>query len=341
MSRQYLGLSGLAMVLVVLRHALELGTTWQGHTTLTTGPELFLYSILHSLGPIAVPLFLFVSGGFTAYAARGNPPRLTWQWLQSTLLRLFWPYLLWSSVFYLFIFLQRDEGYSLFGYVKNLLVGYPFHFIPLLVFFYILSPLLAYCARRYALITLGVIALYQIFLGLARQPEVWGVALPSWTELFVPPIISGTFATWGIYFPLGLVLGLQGKHAKTVLQRYRWALVGTTALFYLLAMWRVHPGFGSLYPLTGVLLAPIVRRDQIPWVTWFEEVGKRSYGVYLTHLLVISLGLIVVETFMPGLFAHPWLLSAGLFAAGLFLPLFVMQLTWRLPARATWRYVFG
>jgi hypothetical protein len=48
-----------------------------------------------------------------------------------------------------------------------------------------------------------------------------------------------------------------------------------------------------------------------------------------------------VAAFAPGLAAYPWLLSAALFAAGLFLPLLIMQLVWKLPPRATWRYVFG
>ncbi len=348
MSRQYVALSGLAMVLIVLHHSIDLQVSEllsHGHEIAYQWQNLILV-MLHRSGKPAVPLFLFISGSFIAYAARGNPPKLSWHTARSSILRLLWPYLVWSMVFYLLVFVQRGEAQSPLGYVKNLLVGYPFHFIPLLIFYYAISPLLAPLSRRFGLALLLVIGAYQVVLIMIEYPGTLGITLPSWADYLSPPILGGTLALWAIYFPLGMVIGLNLKQVKPVLRRFVWVLAAVTILFYALdvldtAALADFPAAVHIYPLTLVLMAPLVSRNAIPAVKSFEAVGKNTYGVYLTHLIVIDLALLVIYTFAPWLLPLPLLTVAIVFVLALGIPMLVMDLMARGRARSVYRYMFG
>lgn len=348
MNRQFPALSGIAIALVVLHHTIDLqlgwfadlgipmAGTWQGNTLV----------VLHRLGKVAVPLFLFVSGSFIAYAAQGNPPRLSWQTVRSALTRLAWPYLLWSCVFYVMVFAQKGEVHSPLGYVKSLLVGYPFHFVPLLAAYYAIAPFLARFAKRYGVWLLAAILAAQIVLINLVYPGTWGFTFPASFSALVPPVLGGTFALWGIYFPLGLVYSLNAKRVQPWLRRAMWPLLALTLLFYgldvlhtaglLHAPYAVH-----IYPLTFLGLAPLVKRNAIPAVKQFEEIGKRSYGLYLTHLIVISLIYWAIGAFAPQLFRYPLALTPPVFALALGLPLLLMRATAHLPNRGAYRYAFG
>jgi peptidoglycan/LPS O-acetylase OafA/YrhL len=53
-------------------------------------------------------------------------------------------------------------------------------------------------------------------------------------------------------------------------------------------------------PLPLMLVLPLIQRKAIPLVSWFETLGKRSYGLYLTNLLVITLLVALVKAAHPG-----------------------------------------
>jgi peptidoglycan/LPS O-acetylase OafA/YrhL len=348
MNRQSVALGGLAIVLVVLHHAIDFEFLWLQNLGFSVAgkPEFYLLAPLHKLGPIAVPLFLFISGGFVAYAARGNPPRLSRHSVQSALLRLLWPYLVWSTVSYLMVYWQNGERYSLAGYLKNYIVGYPYHFVPLLLFFYTISPILAYWAKRYGSAVVVAFALYQIVLVIVKYPAEFGLILPSWAEYLSPPILGYTLAMWGVYFPLGMVVALDGQRWRPWLERCRWPLVVLTLAFFVIDILNmllpVHIWMAVyIYPLTFVLLAPQIKRQWIPAVGEFEYIGKRSYGVYFTHLLVMNLLFLGVQHWAPWLIESPLLVVSVVFLLAIGIPLLVMHLFSAMPSRMAYRYVFG
>lgn len=352
MNRQFVALSGLAMILIVLNHAVHMSLEFPAELgyALVSGWPRFLLTLLQSFGVFAVPVFLFISGSFVAYAASAasrtaSPISLKFIW--SGLRHILWPYLLWSVIFYGVIYLQYGQQFSPLGYAKNLIVGYPFHFVPLLMLFYIVSPLLIPLARRYGALLLIATGLVQLALLNIREPGMFLFEFPAFTARLFPPVIGNSFADWGIYFPMGLVFSLHARALKPYLLRWRWAFVAATVIIFVLGLLHVQglvtaPWARFLCPVPLLFVIPVVERRAIPAVAQLEMVGKRSYGLYLTHLIVIDLLLVFMRFLFPTLLNYQLLLVPILFSAGVALPLLLMNvMSQRAQARKVYRYVFG
>jgi peptidoglycan/LPS O-acetylase OafA/YrhL len=126
----------------------------------------------------------------------------------------------------------------------------------------------------------------------------------------------------------------------------RHILLGATVVLFVLA-WLHFSGridfvlAKYLCPVPFVLCLPLVQRQKIPFLKQLESVGKRSYGVYLTHLLVLDLLLWGISALTPGALDYPALLVPILLILGLVIPLAVMDGVARLPTRGAYRYLFG
>jgi hypothetical protein len=334
---------------MVLSHSITMGLDTQrlGYPPLAEGWLYYLLLVLKELGIFVVPTFLFVSGCFFSYAAQGsNPPSLSWKVVRTGLRRLLWPYLFWSVAFYMLIYFRWDVAYTPLGYLKNLLVGYPFHFIPLIAFYYLLSPFLVRFARRFGLALIVIIGLYQLLLINIVYPGTLGVFFPDWMHIFAPPVLRTTLALWAIYFPLGLVYNINAKQMLPRLQRARWAFLIITAVLFVISLLDVFsvirfPLASFICPTTFVLVSTTIRRESIPKVRTLEKLGKKSYGLYLTNLLFMDLVLFGIHLFVPRLFSYPVLLPPILFALTMGVALATMNGFTRLPARTMYRYVFG
>ena len=344
MNRQFTALSGVAMLLIVLNHTIVMGAgvpVSYGFPAIQGGVRVVL-SLLQSLGVFAVPIFLFISGAFVSYAARGEPPRLSARFLIGGLSHIWWPYLFWSLIFYAVVFLQFGQRYSLLGYGKNLLVGYPFHFVPLLLLFYALSPVLVKLGRSHSLLLIAAIGLGQLLL----MTLVHAGLFPERMRVLVPPVIGRNLAIWAVYFPLGLLYGLHMRAMLPVLKKARAWLVLLTVVFFIVGVLHYSgvvdlPLAGFLPPLPFVLLLPVIDRGSIPLVNVLEAIGKRSYGLYLTHLLVLDLTLWAIGVFGIGLFNYRLALLPLLFPFAVRVPLTLMDVLTRSPVRPIYRYLMG
>ena len=309
MSRQLGALRGLAIVLVVLNHSID-ALTWVPHEAIYPAIDAvysFILSIFNELGVLAVPMFLFISGSFFAYAARGNRSELSWKPVRNNLKHILWPYLIWSTVFYALVFVWKDERYSALGYATKLLVGYPFHFVPILVFWYLVSPVLVRFCDRYGWALIAVIGIYQLVLFNLVYSGAYGFRFPTWMHLLVPKIISITMADWAIFFPLGLICGLKAKSVNPMLAKLKWILLGSTLLMLALSFLNtkaiLHAPLAGIAAATAfVLYMPSIKREAIPLYQQLEKVGKKSYGLYLLNLIVLSLVVIIIGAIAPGLF---------------------------------------
>ncbi len=273
MNRQFAALQGIAILIVVLNHTIHMGTVIPqefGYPPVGVISQLFLL-VLSQLGMFAVPSFLFVSGCFFAYASRGDQSKLSYKTVLTGLRHIFWPYLIWSIIFYYIIYIGQGIIYPISGYLKNLIVGYPFDFIPLLAFFYVISLILVRLCKHIGWILIGLIALYQITLLNLVYPGILGFIFPSWVYFLKPPVISHTMAEWGIYFPLGLVYSLNANRLSPQLIRFKWLLVSSIAITFIVAYLNaasvlVFRLADHICPLLFLLAFTIVKRNSIPMV---------------------------------------------------------------------------
>jgi peptidoglycan/LPS O-acetylase OafA/YrhL len=348
MGRQFPALGGLAILVVALHHAITLGleAAARSGAPAPTGVEGFVVKLLFTIGTFAVPIFLFISGSFVAYAARGDTRGLFRSFLSASLMRLWWPYLLWSLVSYVVVFLWKGERHSSLGYAKNLAVGYPFHFVPLLAFFYLLSPVLVRIGRRLPGVLIGAVALYQLTLLCLLHPEAVGIELPQGLKILAPPVLRSTLAIWGICFPLGLVYGLWAPTLLAHLRPLRWAMIAITASLFTVDL--LSPlGSASLtavrvvYSAAFLLLVPLIKRDEIPFAPFLERIGRRAYGIYLTHLNILMLMLLMMERVAPDGFGTFVALIPFLLVPAVGIPLFLMNALSRSRLTLVYRYAFG
>jgi peptidoglycan/LPS O-acetylase OafA/YrhL len=348
MNRHFPALRGLAILLVVVNHAITLtldGVRTHGFPPLPGWERVVLVG-LRSLGLVAVPIFLFLSGYFAVYAMRGKPMAAAYRSVRLSLQHMLIPYLLWSIVFYLGIYVLLGEAYTVLEYVKFLLVGYPFNFVPLLVLFYLASPLLIRVAQRWPSVVLIGIGLYQLFLAFVQLPGLLGVTLPAWAVYLTPPGLRLTMALWGIFFPLGLVFSLHEGAAKSLVQRGWIALAVASLGLYLLATLDVlglivAPLAGVVLPVAVIPLMVLVRREVIPAATSLEHLGRNAYALYLTNLLLISLVLAGALALAPLLYLVPILLAALAGAVAIALPTMAAAALARSPRPRLRLYVFG
>jgi peptidoglycan/LPS O-acetylase OafA/YrhL len=347
-NRHFAALRGLAIVLVVLDHAIDMSLVEFGRAGLLP-PSGFTHWFLvafRQLGTIAVPLFLFLSGCFMVYAVIGREIPVAYRIVASSLRYIIVPYLVWSLIFYVVAYLLQYERLPLAAYVKGLLVGYPFNFVPILVFFYVLGPLLVLAVRRQPWLVLAAIFGYQLFLLNVNSPGALGVVFPSWTWWLSPPIVRSTLAKWAIYFPLGVVYGLHGKAILEPLRRIWLPLAATGIVLYGLRVAAIIQDWDAralavVSPIPLILLCIVIKRERIPLAGRLEQYGRKSYGLYLTNLIVISLLLAGIQVVTPWLLPHLIVVIPVLFVVTLNVPFWVMTLAESPPARLIQRFVFG
>jgi peptidoglycan/LPS O-acetylase OafA/YrhL len=253
---------------------------------------------------------------------------------------------IWSLVYYALVYFLEGETYSLAGYAKNLVVGYPFNFVPLLLAFYAVAPVLARLGQRFPWLTLLAMGGYQLFVINVLKPGTLGFAFPDWAYALTPPALRVSVAVWGIFFPLGMVYSLHAARWLPVLQRV-WPVLALAAvvLFALAALQELSlvnaPLADILCPVGVILLFPLVRRDRLPFLGALEQLGKRAYGLYLTNLIVLNLVLALIHALAPWAFGQLLLLTLVVFALTLTLPRLLMNAVERLPYPKAHRYVFG
>lgn len=148
-----------AILAVLLIHTTT-RTLEASHYNLNAFP---LSIFLNQIARFAVPMFFMISGFVLELNYDGNTS--FWQYLKKRFSRIFIPYLFWSGVYYLFVYKVHSTGFF-----QDILTGnasYQLYFIPSLLIFYLIFPLLhkiyKIISNRWVLITLGVIELGLLY----------------------------------------------------------------------------------------------------------------------------------------------------------------------------------
>jgi len=328
LNRSFPALRGLAILLVVLNHSIDMSLNYarsQGIVTLPYWVQILLF-FLSGLGIFAVPIFLYLSGAFFSYAASQDNLKTNYKIVWTNVKHVAIPYVIWSLIFYLEIYFLHDQKFSVLEYFKNLVVGYPFNFVPLLIFYYLLSPLIIRAIKVLGWVVIGLIGAYQLALLNIIFPGILGFRFPDWVHIFSPPIISSTLAEWAIFFPLGLIYVKRITGLTRFIEKTKWVWLGLTVLLYAIAFLDVldliHQPLARYFaPVTFILLTSIFKRNAIPYVKQFEALGKKAYGMYLMNLILLDLLLFMIERLIPGVLAFYLLLIPVMSILALIIPL--------------------
>lgn len=363
---------GLAILAVVLSHAPYYGLTalsdggWWGYRAGQSPPtpdwhwvgNLNYYALIgmNQLGLFSVPLFLFASGFFAAYAARSSRGSLPWTVVRGWLKGVVTSYVAWlilSVLLYGLLVLVTHRPPELGNAIERRLLDY--YYIPLLVQLMILSPGLAWLASRRPLLLLGLsggvegavaVLHYVTYLGV---PDVGALALLNqwnwlifWQDIF--------------FFSLGLVLFSSYASVRTYLARVRWPLIGATAAFGILSIvetatlhrfdhdymnnleWK---GTTALYALAAILALVSWDWNRGRLVNALDRLGTASLGIYLMQAIVLDYATKVVYIIRPQLLVNQVFLQPVLIIAGIALPLMSMWIVARSPLRRYHYYLFG
>ncbi len=370
MFRRLLYLNGLAITGVVLFHSAGMGFvamfSWAHRylpaavdpMTRIGSTEYFGLRFLEQIASFAIPAFLFVSGFFIAVAAGKTSQTVSWKVVIARVKTLIIPYLLWSFVVIALQFLLEGKRFTPVNLAIDLLIGRTneiLYFVPLLIQFYLISPLLVPLARKNWRLFLGITAAVQLMITLLPYLVFLNLDIPNKQAIayFVP---KWFFVARIFWFSAGIVVGFHLEQFKAVFHRLRWVGLIVVLVSIPLGMleWELFFRLSGetwlanretiidiIYALAIITLVLGFQQTRVPLERGFEKLGKNSYGIYLTHFLFIEYSAKVIYRVSPGLLDYQILLQPLWIIIGLALPVAMMFLLDRSPARRWYAYVFG
>ena len=313
----------------------------------------YILMALRSWSSFAVPGFLFVTGFFIAYAARGSQSTLSYKTMLVRLKVLLIPYLIWSAVIFGGDALQ-GKVYGPADYLIRLFIGgaHPVYFyIPLICQFYLLAPLVIGFARNRPAKLLLVSTFLQLGALALRYLNLFLWDVPAWrsaTDLLFP--------LYAVPFSLGMVSGLHLKQFKKTLANAKWGLLVALAALSVLvlleselifrltgARWGAGPGTlsTSLYSNLFILCFLALESISVPFPKLFYRLGAATYGLYLLHPPLLEFFARATQKFAPKVLAYPIAFQTLLATATIGAILLFMTAISKSPLRKSYRYLFG
>lgn len=246
---------------------------------------------LNQIARFAVPLFFLISGFVLELNHREKLDLVTF--FKKRFGRLFIPYLLWSAVYYWFVYTKHAASF-----LTTLLDGsssYQLYFIPTTLIFYLFFPVIhrwyGILANRFVLVLLGLVEALLLYREYFGQP----------LGFFFPL----TIAILNYYvFLLGIVASHHEEEIKSFFSRWRFifgaAVVGLAFDIYLegrvnyLRTYNYIAIYSQFRPsvlvytvsIAGLFLA-LLKKDGV-----LERVGMRlgklAYFVFFVHVMVLE-----------------------------------------------------
>lgn len=360
MTRKLLVLNGLAILGVTVEHANAYGMQamffWTDRYLPVSVPNFdqldslayYITLATRQLATFAVPAFLFISGFFIAFMARGEESRITWKVIASRLKFLVIPFIIWTIV--------RLSLLHRFPTSIDDILG-PYHFIPLLIQYYLISPILVPIAKkRGKLLLIGAAVLH---LGLQGLNYVSGLGVGFAGQELINSLTPRWFilSQQPFWFPFGLVAGLHIQEFQTWIVRTKKVLLtgavalGPMAILEYQAVDKLNgqpwlaPSFGgftrTIYILALILWFLTIDMNELSFSDKLSNLGARSLGIYLGNIPFIYVVAVFMYRETPWLLGHQLFYQAILLSVGLFGPLLLMAAVRKTPARRWYRYIFG
>lgn len=344
-------LSGFAILAVVFNHA-----NWHVLEPFSPGdPAGLPYVIFDQIGKCAIAVFLTVAGYFVAYATAGGKSNVRWSVIRARLVNLLWPWLIWSSIDFVVHFALTRE-FDPYEILATPFVHY--YFIPLLMFYYLVTPPLARLVRANPRQALLIAASVQILATALLYARLYTTLLP---DVIVPWVEVGPLQYWrfAFFFPLGLVIGMYPQVVRDQLARISKVLPWLTLILLAASVGEAWMGYqhgGVVWPLSNdqtkitsvffaislILTFVVSERLKFPGDLWLVHVGGRTYGMYLTHYIFLGALARVIQGFWPNNSGVPgWILLPALFIGTVTASILLMEGIARSPLRKLYRYLFG
>lgn len=369
MVRRLLVLNGIAVLGAVINHSSGWGFTamfwWTDRYLPGSTPNFsqigslsyFGLRILEQSIMFSIPAFLFVSGYFMAFATGRDQDRPGLRVVGTRIRSLLFPYLLWSAGIFLWRGLEGTVN-TPWGYFRQLLFGQaaaPYYYVPLLIQYLLLSFLLVPLIKRHGKTVLVLAGLAQLFVQLSRYPVLlgWNVPLATWVTDHSPGFSILPMIFW---FALGIYFGFNLPHLKNWLTRWKSILLPLTVLLGVVALveWEILfrlsgrewlpptvTVFDSLY--SGAFILMFLSRGslRLPFDARLSDLGTKSFGVYLMHAPILEIASRAAYHISPWVIGHEVPFQLLLIGIGLGIPLLLMGLVDRSPARPYYAFIFG
>jgi surface polysaccharide O-acyltransferase-like enzyme len=355
-------LNGIAILAVVLNHAVGWGFTamfwWTDryrdvavpNFDAVGSPTYYILVVLKQLTPIAVPIFLVVSGYFIGFASRAG---LNWKMIWARLKSILIPYLIWSVVT-MALDMAFGTQISPLQFVVNLVSGNAspvYYYVPLICQLFVLSLVLVPLVRSENWKkVLAAAAILQAIMLSTNYLDILNVFGDFALD------VDWFFGNLVFFFVFGLALNFHLEEIRgwLIRTRYFWlaalilfsvaAVVETEVYFELkLGDWRggVETLAATLYTISFLMVFIAFDNIQFPYAALLGKVGQKSYGIYLMHPIVLMLTAKAIYHLIPAVLAWQGLFVPLLMVFGLAVPLVLMRLVARTPLRIGYHYLFG
>jgi len=343
-------LSGLAILGVILNHS-----NWHVLKTFNPGdPSAYPFIVIDQYGKLAIAAFLFIAGYFAAYATSGGKRPLSWTIVRSRIIGLLWPWMIWSV---LMTIGQSFQGrpLSIKELISNLFVQY--YFIPLLIVGYLLAPYFVQWAKNNVKKLLFVAALLQLvsiaIFYLRVYWESFPPVLDPWVD--IGPLL---YLRFSIYFPFGISAGMYPKKVSDTLSPIKSFLPWLALFFYGLAAVEAIFAYelgaaywprgndqtkltSALFSITFILCFLAFNRIQLPYQKLLKKLGTRSYGLYLSHYVILGVWAKLVVWILPEPLSSGWIVLPLLFFGTAAFAMLLMEFVSRSPIKRLYPYIFG
>lgn len=305
----------------------------------------------------SIPVFLFVSGYFVAFQAKRGAGSISREFIFNRLRFLLIPFLIWSIVMLLVDYVQGDT-YTTGVYIRKILLGEAspaFYYVPLITQLYVLSPLLCRVMNRSWKTLIFIVAVSQGLVLVFGYGFLLDWNLPARAVIRIAAA-GWFFPTHWFWFVLGIFAGYQLELFKGFAERTRWFFVCGAIIFLVLGIveWEqiLHLSGGewltpketlidNVYSFAILMALFGFTGLKLPFNAQLEQIGKISYGVYLSHSLVLMIAAKLIYHFLPRALEYQVVFQTALFILGLGLPVLAIRVLKASRARNISVYIFG
>lgn len=287
-------LRGIAIILVVFIHVTPFG--FVDSDSLNFDATIIFRQIIN----FAVPLFLFISGYLMANKSLSSTNEY-FSYLKKQLPRVLLPYIVWSVLYSLIFFaLGINAETLLFNFLTFQVVG-PFYFIALICQCYLLQPLLKSLSKSFGRLLLSLLISLSSCAVLFYLRYYRSIDIPLY-------IYGGIVSTW-IFFP---VLGMYFNSNKINVSKGILSVVTVILLLFSLFETKyILDTFDDLsnavsavklssflYSASAITLL-FTLRNSIPKSSSLFRISELSFGIYFSHMLVLTVIQILFKRFVP------------------------------------------